>query len=223
LFGFLKIQSLDQHGQLRVIDGHLPVLQLLAIRDAEAAGFQQLAAHHEPARLPAQQLDAVAAAVEEDVHSATRRRLLHVVGHKGLQAVEALAHVARRNVQPEPHVARQAQRLSPRVGERAPIRSTAASPRRPRGSGFRGCKRILRPALRRPNPRSPKSHRPPSRVTCAASTGTWRTERRACCTMKAGAHRSVPTVQRTRTSPFDAHRASIEAPTEGLKSHDVKF
>ena len=143
LFGFFKIQTLNQHRQLRIFDGQFPLLHAPAIPDAEAAGFQHFAVHHKAARLPSEQLDAVALAVEEDVDGATHRRLLHVVRHERLEAVEALAHVARRDVQPEPHVTRQAQHLNPRVGGRSPVRSRATSPQYRRGNGSRGCKWIL--------------------------------------------------------------------------------
>ena len=137
LFGFLKIQTLNQHGQLRVVYGHLAVLGPLAIRDAEAAGFQQLAVHHIAARLPAQQLDAVTFAVEKDVHRTVHRDFSHVLLDQRLEAMEPLAHVARGHVKPEAHVAGQPQHLSARVGERSPGRSQEVLPRPRKESAVR--------------------------------------------------------------------------------------
>ena len=63
MFGFFKIQTLNQHRQLRIFDGQFPLLRAPAIRDAEAAGFQHFAVHHKAARLPSEQLDAMHAAL----------------------------------------------------------------------------------------------------------------------------------------------------------------
>jgi hypothetical protein len=130
--GLVGLQiELCKHGGLhgQVVGEQILVLGPLAIRDAEAAGLQQLAVHHIAARLPAQQLDAVAFAVEKDVHRTAHRDFSHVLLDQRLEAMEALAYVARGHVKPEAHVAGQPQHLSARVGERSPERSQEVLPR----------------------------------------------------------------------------------------------
>src|SRR5436190_16787084 len=122
--GFTQINPAQQSPQFLRRDLPSPFWLALTERHRVRAFLQSLAPHRESVTVPIQNLDPIAPPAREHKQVSGEGIQLQVLAHQGVQAVKALAHIARRQAKIHPYAGRQVDhaRKTPRT-----VRNTAAS------------------------------------------------------------------------------------------------